>query len=146
MDIQLNNFLERVAAVEEVTHTFYLNLSDWIDDTETKKVIKAISEEELRHRDYFLSLQRFEGDVLVLPDEHSSLAYLSKVPSMLLYRHLKVREALDFAINFEEKAILFYKMLADFQPEGSIHEVLNEIIVEEQGHRKIFEQLNRILS
>jgi len=148
MDIQLNDFLRQIAFTEEVAHTFYLNMAAWIDDQETKEVLKAIAKEEIRHRDHFLRLQKSEDLSLVLIEEHSlaDLSDLLKLPPMLLDRRLKVPEALDLAISMEKNAVRFYDLLAGFQPQGAAREVLNKILEEERSHQRIFERLKGILS
>lgn len=51
------------------------------------------------------------------------------------------REVIDFAINEEIRAIMFYKMLSDFVEQPEMAEVLSDLALVELGHRKKLEAI-----
>ena len=148
----ITEIIEIAVQLEKNGEKVYREAMGQSKNPELDDLLRDIAEEELEHRDWFLSLkdeieksqdrpQVEEMDASLIDDligkQTFSLADIdfSQVKSS---KHL-----IDIFIEFEKDTILFYEMLKTFLLDEKTIDHLEKIIQEESSHIKKFEDLRK---
>jgi len=136
------DIFEFAMQMEKDGQTFYEKQAAATRDTELKKILLALAEEEQQHYKYFQRLSQGETD-LPVSEMRGNLNTLNKVknifhemsqsPSQTAFGDDE-RSIWQQALKIEEKAEKFYREKAEVETDKAKKQMLNLIANEEQRH------------
>lgn len=148
-----NDLVEVAVQMERNGLQFYSKAADSVKDDRAKELLFKLSRDEIQHLEFFQRLLSTVGQV----DIHESYAgeyekYLQahvdeqiftevRMKQLMAQTTLSERDALQFGIDAEKDAILYYTEMLRFVPSAE-HRTIQRIIDEEKTH---FSQLTGLL-
>jgi len=148
MDMAMKSITDLAAQIEQKGVRFYKNMAAAADDDKIKKVFLFLADQEQEHADAFTrigqemsSKDEIYGFAGRLKVNIENLANMFRKEAMdnigLADAKMTMGEAVDIAIELEERAIKLYGRIIELMPEdlkGNI-EVVSRLREEEIGHR-----------
>lgn len=127
---------------EEEAFLFYADLSDKIEDDDTKETILWIKEEEKKHKAFLMDYRsgRFGTDMLRMSDvTYYKIAEYQKEPEV--EKGMKSADVYLVASHRELRSYHFYTELAALHPGGEAKTMLLKMANEELKHKEKMEYL-----
>ncbi|MDD5617622.1 MAG: ferritin family protein [Candidatus Omnitrophica bacterium] len=143
--------------IEENGRDFYKTLLSKTENKKAKEIFKFLAEEEKRH------ITTFQG-ILDKLDKYEStdsypgeyLSYLTTLAGEYVFTKKDVgvkiakdakgdKEAIDLGIGFEKDSIVFYEGIKNIVS-ADRHKVIEELILQEEGHLKRLSELKEEIS
>ncbi len=141
--------------LEKQGYDFYRKAIDYIKDEELKNLFLQFADQEIEHEKRFKELAEkysLDEEKLHYNDDDDVEKYLDAIFGSDIFKEKKMKEidfsgltkesALEFAMNSEKEAILYFEDIAE-RTEGEIKELFLKIKDEEKKH---LVELNDILN
>ncbi len=131
--------------IEKSGKAFYETVLSTAPDDMTKDLFSFLAQEEQRHYEYFNSLRKQTGNLIVQPEDWDEISeYIKATTDSRFFigedkaiqtakQAGDVLEAIEIAIGFEKDTLLFFYELLNVTPEGS-REAAKKIVDEEKRH------------
>lgn len=140
--------IEQAVQTEKLGYEFYTKMSERFDDAELKNLFNQLALMEVAHEKIFSglkdqiteeNLENWDEAAKYLRAIVESEFFLGKNKSLPMLGNLKsVRDAVEYALNFEKETLLYYVGL---QRTISDYKVIDEIINEEKKHIMLLSEL-----
>ena len=138
----VDEILKIAIKLEEIGEKFYSNVANKATNEEVKRLFTFLAKEEVKHKKFFTDMLKkldFPETFEAYPGEF--LEYLNAYTEKLIFSEDKISkidinnllDVVDFAINRELEAILYYQEIKYFVPKSQ-HKDLDKIISEERRH------------
>ena len=131
--------------VEKSGKAFYTTMVNTAPDESSRELFDFLAAEEQRHYDYFNSLSKQTGNLIIQTDDWEDISEYIKATTdsrFFIGEDKAIRaardaggvlEAINIAISFEKDTLLFFYELLNVTPEGS-KTAAQAIVDEEKRH------------
>ena len=131
--------------IEKSGKAFYETIVSTAPDEKTKELFSFLAQEEQRHYDYFNSLRKQTGNLIIQSEEWEEISeYIKTTTDSRFFvgedkaiqaakEATDVLDAIKIAMGFEKDTLLFFYELLNVTPEGS-KSAAKEIVEEEKRH------------
>lgn len=127
---------------EEISHKFYMELMDLVEDDVSKDTLKFLAEEELGHKKI---LQQYQSGALKVGTLEINSVVDSRVVETLgtpvIKGNLEHKDIFLIAADREKSSHEFYEKMAALHPEGEIQKLFLKLAGEELKHKEKVEYL-----
>jgi len=141
-DKKLSKIIDAAIKREEEAHSFYIDLSENVDEKSAKDTIKWIAEEEKKHKIFLVKYRngQLESDAFQLNDAiYYKIAEHQRVPD--IEKGMKSERVYLVAAHRELRSHRFYTDLATIHPEGKTKDIILKMANEELKHKEKMEYL-----
>ncbi len=119
------------------SHSFYLELADFVEQPEMAKVLTDLASEELIHK---AKLEAVRTDQIDLDEEEvGNLGIAESVDDIEPDAKMDYIEMLIVGMKREEQARRLYTNLASIAPNQHLKDIFTQLANEEAGHKLRFE-------
>ena len=143
-EFNISEIFQFAIKIEENGEKFYKELSEKLEDKDTKELFAYLADEEIKHKRTFEVLlskfQKYESPE-TYPSEY--FTYLQAYANNIVFDVEKLEneisqinnamDAISFAIKMEADSVLYYLQIKDLIPKDQ-HKLIDNIVEEERKH------------
>jgi rubrerythrin len=133
----IEDVLDFAIKQEIKSHSFYLELADFVEQPDMAKVLSDLASEELRHKAKLEAVKA--GQITLDEEEIGNLGITEQVNDIEPDAKMEYTEMLIVGMKREEQARQLYTNLASIATNQQIKEMFTQLAKEEAGHKLRFE-------